>query len=45
MKIGEPMSAVIKRYLAKGMTESAVAEKTSMPLEEVIRIKAETDNR
>jgi catechol 2,3-dioxygenase-like lactoylglutathione lyase family enzyme len=45
VEIGEPMSAVIKRYLLAGMPEVVVAEKTSMPIEEVIRIKSETDRR
>jgi catechol 2,3-dioxygenase-like lactoylglutathione lyase family enzyme len=43
IEIGEPMSAVIKRYLKMGMTEVAVAQKTSMPIEEVKRIKSEID--
>ena len=41
IEIGEPMSAVIKRYLSTGLPEAAVAKKTSMPLEEVVKIKAE----
>ncbi len=45
VEIGEPMTAVIKRFLASGMTEAAVAAKTSMPLEEVLRIKSATDER
>jgi hypothetical protein len=39
------MSAVIKRYLSSGMAEAVVAEKTSMPLEEVARIQSETGKR
>jgi catechol 2,3-dioxygenase-like lactoylglutathione lyase family enzyme len=41
IEIGEPMSAVIKRYLSTGLPEAVVAKKTSMPLEEVVKIKAE----
>ena len=43
IEIGEPMSAVIKRYLLTGLPESAVAQKTSMPLQEITRIKSEMD--
>lgn len=40
IEIGEPMTAVIKRFLKMGMTEKEAAERTSMPLEEVARIKS-----
>jgi catechol 2,3-dioxygenase-like lactoylglutathione lyase family enzyme len=44
IEIGEPMTAVIKRYLKTGMTEKDVAEKTSMPLEEVMKIRSEMEH-
>ncbi len=40
VEIGEPMPAVIQRFLAQGMLPEAVAEKTSMPLEIVQQIAA-----
>lgn len=40
VEIGEPMPAVIQRFLAQGMSVEAVAEKTSMPLEIVQQIAA-----
>jgi len=33
VEIGEPMSAVIKRYLNQGMSPDEVAKRASMPLE------------
>jgi len=33
VELGEPMTAVIKRYLNQGMTPIEVAKRTSMPLE------------
>jgi len=44
VEIGEPMAVTIKRYLAQGMPASEIARKTSMPLEEITRIKAEPGN-
>jgi len=43
VEIGEPMSAVIERYLKQGVLEAEVADRTSMPIEEVIKIKSELD--
>ena len=42
VEIGEPMSTVIERNLLSEITEAEVAEKTSMLLEEVKKIKSET---
>jgi catechol 2,3-dioxygenase-like lactoylglutathione lyase family enzyme len=41
IEIGEPMANVIKRYFKAGLSETEIAEKTSMPLQEIQRIKAE----
>ena len=41
VEIGEPMSAVIPRFLAQGLTPEAVAERTSMPLPIVQQIAAQ----
>jgi catechol 2,3-dioxygenase-like lactoylglutathione lyase family enzyme len=38
VELGEPMPAVIVRYLGEGMAPEAVAERTSMPLEIVKQI-------
>ena len=42
VEIGEPMSIVIARFLAQGMTAEAVAERTLMPLEFVQQISEGT---
>jgi len=42
VEIGEPMPAVIKRYLKAGASEEEIAQRTAMPLDEIKRIKAET---
>ncbi|MGE5380785.1 MAG: DUF4440 domain-containing protein [Methylocystaceae bacterium] len=39
VEIGEPMNLVIKRYLYQGMTAEQIAERTSMPLEMVEKIR------
>jgi len=39
IEIGEPMSVVIERYLKQGLSEAEVADRTSMPIEEIINIK------
>jgi catechol 2,3-dioxygenase-like lactoylglutathione lyase family enzyme len=41
VEIGEPMTAVIRRYLGKGMSAAEAARKTSMPIEEVLKVKSE----
>ena len=41
IEIGEPMSAVIKRYLKEGIPVPEVAQRTYMPLAEVLRIQSE----
>lgn len=38
VELGEPMPAVIVRYLSEGMTPEAVAKRTAMPLDIVERI-------
>ncbi len=41
VEIGEPMAAVIKRFLKSGMTIEEVAPRTSMPLEIVKAVASE----
>jgi len=41
VEIGEPMPAVISRFLAHGLTPEAVAQRTSMPLPIVQQIAAQ----
>ncbi len=43
VEIGEPMSAVIRRYLKQGASEAEVASRTSMPIEEIAKIRVELD--
>ena len=43
VEIGEPMSVVIRRYLKEGASETEVAKRTSMPIEEVLNIQSEID--
>lgn len=43
VEIGEPMTAVIRRFLEMGLPEAEVAQKTSMPLEEVLKNKSDID--
>ena len=43
VEIGEPMSAVIRRYLKQGIPDTEVASRTSMPIEEVAKIESEID--
>lgn len=38
VELGEPMSVVVQRFLAQGMTAEAVAQRTSMPVEIVQQI-------
>jgi catechol 2,3-dioxygenase-like lactoylglutathione lyase family enzyme len=40
VELGEPMTAVIKRYLNQGMTPAEVAKRTSMPFE-IVQINAD----
>ncbi|MDF2566503.1 MAG: glyoxalase, partial [Massilibacillus sp.] len=42
VELGEPMTAVIKRYLNQGMTLIEVAKRTSMPVEFVQTMVMET---
>ena len=41
VELGEPMSVVIKRYIANGMTVEEVSKRTSMPLEVVCKVSDE----
>ena len=41
IEIGEPMSEVIKRYLKAGLSAEEIVKKTSMPLAEIKKVKAE----
>jgi uncharacterized glyoxalase superfamily protein PhnB len=45
VEVGEPMAAVIRRYLKEGKTAPEVAERTSMPLAEVLQIQSETGDK
>lgn len=39
VEVGEPMSAVIIRYLKSGLSEEEIAQRSSMPLEIIRQIK------
>lgn len=43
IEIGEPMPAVIRRLLKSGISEEEVAKRTSMPLEEIVKINSGAD--
>ncbi len=43
VEIGEPMATVIRRLLKTGISETEIANRTSMPLTDIVKIKSETD--